>query len=169
VRAGDREFVGSDAVERAPARRASLLRIDVEDEPGVGTRNLHRGEVNEIAPNQQALLAGCDQPSGMAGRVAGQRNRRDTGQRFALAHETHAGAIRRGRDRRFGNIATDALALPARLVAIEPELRFRLVQDQLRVRKDGAARVIDETVGMVGMDMGEKDRGDFLRRNAEGA
>ncbi len=36
VRAGDREPVGGHAVEHAQARGAGGLRIDVEDEPGLG-------------------------------------------------------------------------------------------------------------------------------------
>ena len=61
------------------------------------------------------------------------------------------------------------LVLPARFVAIEPKSRFRLVQDQLRVRIDGAAGVINEAVGMVRVDMGEKDGSDLFRRDAQGA
>ena len=44
MRAADPQLVGGDAVEHAPARRAGGLRIDVEDEPGIGPRDLDRRE-----------------------------------------------------------------------------------------------------------------------------
>ena len=58
---------------------------------------------------------------------------------------------------------------PVDFVAIEPEPRFRLVQDDLCVRVHGMAGIVDQAVGMVGMQMGEKDRLDHVRCDADRA
>src|SRR4029450_1210091 len=72
VGACDGELVGGAAVEYAPARGAGGLRIDVVDEPGIGPRDLDRREVNEVAPDQQAVLAGLDEPPVMSRSMAGK-------------------------------------------------------------------------------------------------
>src|ERR1700681_4478690 len=53
-----------------------------------------------------------------------------------------------------GDAAADALVLTGRRVAIEPEAGFGLVEHDLRVRIDGVAGIVDQAVGMVGMQMG---------------
>jgi len=103
----------------------------------------------------------------MARRVAGQRDGRHSCHCLALAHRAHAVTIRRRRDGRLGDVAADALVLAACFVAVEPKSRFCLVQDELRVRINRVSGRIDEAIGMIGMDVGEKDGGDLLRSNAE--
>ena len=70
MRAGNTQAVGRDAIEGAPPRVARALRIDVEDQRGFGTGDLHGRQVNNVAPNQQTVGAGMDVPAGMARRVA---------------------------------------------------------------------------------------------------
>jgi hypothetical protein len=86
-----------------------------------------------------------------------------------VAHLAHARPIGRGGDGGLGDVAADALALAGRGIAVEPERRFGLVQDDFRVRIDGGTGIVDQPVGMVGMEMGEKDGLDIFRRDAEGA
>ena len=95
VGAGDREAVGRDTVEHALAGRAGHLRIDVVDETGVGPRNLDRREVDEIAPDQQAVLARLNEPAGVARRMPGHQHRRDARHRLAVGHGAQAAAIGR--------------------------------------------------------------------------
>ncbi len=167
--AGDPELVGGHTIEHAPAHRTGRLRIDVEDQRGIGTGDLDRREMNEIAPDQQALVARLDEPAGMTRRMAGEQHRRHARQHLAIAHGAHALTIGRGRHARLGDIAADALAGAARLVAVEPECRLRLVQQELCVGIDGASVIVDQPVGMVGMDVGQQDGIDAFRRDADGA
>src|SRR5262245_66523829 len=125
--ARDGELVGGHAVEHAPARGAGGLRIDVVDEPGIGPRDLDRREMNEVAPDQQAALAGLDEPAGMPRGMAGKQQRGNARHGLAVPRGAHALAIRRCRHLRLGDVAADALGRAARLVAVRPDRRLGLL------------------------------------------
>ncbi len=166
VRAANPQPVGRDAVEHPQPGRAGHLRIDVVDQPGVGTWNLDSGEVHEIAPDQQALVARLQQPAGMTRRMSGLQDRGHAGHRLAVADHAHARTVRAGGDAGLGDVAADALVARARLVAIEPEARLLLMQDDFGVWIDRPARVVDQSVRMIGMQMGEEDRADPVGSDA---
>ena len=102
------EAVGGDTVERAPARRARRRGSTSKMSPASG-RGPDRREMHDVAPDQQALVAGMDQPAGMAGRMAGQRiaTRRESHRR-----RTPSACDRdRARGTPLGDVAADALVL----------------------------------------------------------
>src|SRR5215212_8374447 len=80
MRPGHTQTVGGDAIERSPPRIARGLWIDVEHQRRFGTWDLHGRQVNNVAPDQQAIRSGMDVPAGMAGRVTRQQRCRNARQ-----------------------------------------------------------------------------------------
>ena len=112
MRAGDGHPLGRRPIEHPSRRvRARSFRRDIEHQRRVRPRHLHRGEMHDVAPDQQSLAARMDQPVGVARRVAGPQRRGDAGQHLAVLDAADAIAVGRGHGALRLGVARDALGI----------------------------------------------------------
>ena len=168
MRAGDPQSIGRHAVEGALARLRAPSGSTSNTSAASGCGTCTAARCTTSPQISTLVVAGMDEPSGVAGRVARAADCANAGQRLAVAHGAHALAIGRGgvapcrccggcaRSRRCG-------------VAVEPERGFLFVHDQLGVRKDGLPAASTRPSAWSGMDVRQQHIVDGFRRNAKRA
>src|SRR3954468_8388123 len=144
MRAGDDEPLGRGPVEHALARGRRQIGVDVVDQPGLGTRELHRREVHDVAPDQDALAAGLDEPVGVTRRMSWPQHRGDAGQHLAVCDAADAVLVWRKRRSLLVGVADDAFGVAGLKRAVEPERRLDLVDEKLGLGKHRLAFPIDQ-------------------------
>src|SRR5487761_1062695 len=99
-----------------------------------------------------AGATGREQPASMAGRVAGGEQRREAGKFLAVTHAPDAVEVRLQVYSGARAIALDP-GLVVGDVGSHPELRLSRVHDDLGVRVMRLAGIVDQAVGVVGMQV----------------
>ncbi len=74
----DQQTVSHRHVKDPPARSDCPLRLDIELHADLRTRYLYLRHMNDVAPDQQRFLAGCDHVAAMTRSMAWERHSRHT-------------------------------------------------------------------------------------------
>ena len=97
--------------------------------------------------------------------MAGRQHRREAEILFAVAHAPDAVEIGFQVDRGAGPIALDAVGIVG-AVRAHPEIRLGVMHDDLGIGVMRIARIVDQAVGVIGMQMRHHDVGDRARFDA---
>ena len=169
VIAGHQHAVGGGAVEQLLARRHGGVAVDVEGRLPVGMTCEHRGMLRGVAEHHERLVARMNGEHGVAGRVAGRRQRDDAGRNLGSRLEARDLLRNVGKDAAL--IAEGEPEVGRRRIhvgVVHPERPFRRGHHDLGVGEDEAVVLVLDAVDVVRVEMRDDDEVDRLRIDAGG-
>src|ERR1700712_3066752 len=152
MRARDEATLARDLVEDALARGSRLISVHVEGYSSLRLLELDRRQVHHVGPHHQALLARSDAEPRVTGRMARQRNRRDTSDDLAPRHRAHPVLVGRHSLLSALEIRFRLRGSPRKRIVSEPVHRLVRVQDDLRIRIGRPALPSEQAARMVGVE-----------------